>query len=153
MKPCPYPIGELLPHETPMILLDEIIDYDATSLRAAVAITSSSMFLERGGVPAYVGLEYMAQACGAHAGALSREAGAPAQIGFLLGTRQYKILTPWFRIGDRLTVSVNMTYSDSEMGSFGCRIDANDRLAAEAQLNVIQPRQDHPVLQRRRSGV
>lgn len=153
MKPCPYPISELLPHESPMVLLDEVIDYDAASLRAAVAITASSMFLERDGVPAYVGLEYMAQACGAHAGVLSREVGAPVQIGFLLGTRQYKISTPWFRIGDRLTVSVNMTYSDSEMGSFGCRIDASGRLAAEAQLNVIQPRQGHPVLKRRPSRV
>ena len=136
-----------------MILLDEVIAYDATSLRAGVAITTSTMFLEEDSVPAYVGLEYMAQACGAHAGALAREAGAPVRIGFLLGTRQYKILAPQFRVGDRLIVSVNMTYSDHEMGSFACRIDVGNRLAAEAQLNVIQPQPDHPLLQRRRDSV
>lgn len=149
MRPCPYPIGELLPHEAPMILLDEVIEYSGTSLRARVTITESSMFLDQDGVPAYIGLEYMAQACGAHAGLMARDAGAPVRIGFLLGTRRYMVLIPRFRLGDQLTVSVEMTYSDSEMGSFACRIDANDKLAAEAQLNVIQPRPDHPLLERR----
>lgn len=153
MKSCPYPVGELLPHESPMILLDEVIDYDATSLRAAVTITAASMFLEQDGVPAYIGLEYMAQACGAHAGVLAQGAGAPVRIGFLLGTRQYTILTPWFRIGERLTVSVNRTYCDDEMASFACRIDVDGKPAAEAELNVIHPRRDHPMLQARLSGV
>jgi predicted hotdog family 3-hydroxylacyl-ACP dehydratase len=99
-------------------------------------------------MPSYVGLEYMAQACGAHAGVLARDAGAPVRIGFLLGTRQYQTDRPWFRFGDRLTVSVSMTYSDNEMASFSCRIEIAGATVADAQLNVIQPRSDHPMLQR-----
>lgn len=152
MKRCPYPIAELLPHAAPMILLDAVIEYDATALRARVEITASSVFATADGVPSYVGLEYMAQACGAHAGALAREAGAPVRVGFLLGTRQYRAHRPHFRVGDRLTVSVQLAYSDSEMGSFACRIEAEDALAAEAQLNVIQPREGHPMLQRKANG-
>ncbi len=148
MKRCSHPVAELLPHAAPMILLDEVIEYDATALRACVKISTSSPFMTPDGVPSYVGLEYMAQACGAHAGALAREAGAPVRIGFLLGTRQYKAHRPWFRIGDCLAVSVDLTYSDNEMGSFGCRIEVDGALAAEAQLNVIQPREDHPMLRR-----
>jgi predicted hotdog family 3-hydroxylacyl-ACP dehydratase len=94
----------------------------------------------------------MAQACGAHAGAVARDAGAPVRIGFLLGTRQYRMHRPWFHLGDRLIVSVELTFSDSEMGSFGCRIDIGNETVAEAQLNVIQPRADHPMLQRGSDG-
>jgi predicted hotdog family 3-hydroxylacyl-ACP dehydratase len=152
MKRCPYPVAELLPHEAPMILLDDVIEYDATSLRAAVAISASSLFATPDGVPAYIGLEYMAQACGAHAGALAREAGGPVRIGFLLGTRQYTMNRAWFRAGERLDVSVSMTYSDTEMGSFACRIEIAGDTVAAAQLNVIQPRPDHPMLQRETHG-
>jgi predicted hotdog family 3-hydroxylacyl-ACP dehydratase len=151
MKRCTYPVAALLPHEAPMILLDDVIEYNATALRARVEISSSSPFVTPEGVPAHVGLEYMAQACGAHAGAMARDAGAPVRVGFLLGTRQYRMHRPWFRIGERLNVSVNMTYSDNEMGSFSCRIEIAGDIVAEAQLNVIQPRTDHPMLQRGKS--
>jgi predicted hotdog family 3-hydroxylacyl-ACP dehydratase len=152
MKRCPYPVAELLPHQAPMILLDAVIEYDATALRAVVEISPSSLFATPEGVPAYVGLEYMAQACGAHAGALARESGVPVGIGFLLGTHQYKMGREWFRIGERLEISVSMTFSDNEMGSFGCRIEIAGDAVAEAQVNVIRPRADHPMLQREANG-
>lgn len=140
MKTCTYPIAEIVPHAPPMILLDEVLDYDETTLRAAVIIREDSLFFDGSGVPAYVGIEYMAQACGAHVGALARDSGIPVRIGFLLGTRHYKIHTPKFRQGDRLIVSVALIYRDDEMGSFDCRIDIGDRCVGEARLNVYQPR-------------
>jgi predicted hotdog family 3-hydroxylacyl-ACP dehydratase len=142
MKTCPYPIAEIVPHAAPMILLDEALDYDETNLRAAVTIRETSIFFDGGFVPAYVGIEYMAQACGAHVGVLARDSGVPVRVGFLLGTRQYKIHVPQFRLGERLIVSVALIYRDDEMGSFDCRIDIGDRCAGEARLNVYQPRDD-----------
>jgi predicted hotdog family 3-hydroxylacyl-ACP dehydratase len=149
-KRCAYPIGAVLPHEPPMILLDEVLDYDEAGLRAAVTITPSSPFIEPEGVQAYMGLEYMAQACGAHAGALARDAGDQVRVGFLLGTRRYRSHVPRFCIGDRLTVSAALIYRDDEMGTFDCRIEANGQCVAEARLNVFQPRPDHPLLKKSR---
>lgn len=139
MRPCPYPIAELLPHRPPMLLLDEMLAYDADGARAVTTIGPTTLFLDGGAVPAHVGLEYMAQACGAFAGALARDAGEPVKIGFLLGTRHYRAYVPAFRLGERLTVSVGVVYRDEEMGAFDCRIEIGDRLAAEAQLTVYQP--------------
>ena len=146
MKSRMYSIRDLLPHQDPMILLDEVIEYGETSLQASVTITSCTQFVETKGVQAYVGLEYMAQACSAHAGAIARDCGRPVRVGFLLGTRGYRAHVPYFRIGERLTVSVTMIYSDEEMGTFDCRIEAQGRCLAEARLNVFQPQPDHPLL-------
>jgi predicted hotdog family 3-hydroxylacyl-ACP dehydratase len=132
-------IESVLPHDRPMILIDEIVACDETSLVAAVTITDRSLFLEADGVPAYVGIEYMAQACGAYAGVRALAAGDPVRVGFLLGTRQYMAHVSCFRRDDRLTISVTMIYRDQEMGVFDCRIAVDGRLAAEAQLNVYQP--------------
>lgn len=146
MRACCDPVAALLPHEPPMILLDEVLRCDETSLVAAATITRASLFLEPEGVPAYVGIEYMAQACGAYAGAIARAEGEPVRIGFLLGTRRYETAAPWFRVGDRLTVSVSVIYRDSEMGAFDCRIERGGELLAAAQLNLYQPKDAHHVL-------
>lgn len=122
-----------------MVLLDEILGYDETSLSAAVTVGETTLFLEPAGVPVHVGLEYMAQACGAFAGALARDRGEAVRIGFVLGTRQYRAHVPCFRRGERLVVSVSVLYQDRQMGAFDCRIDVDGRLAAAAQLNVYQP--------------
>ncbi len=122
-----------------MVLLDEILGYDETSLLAAVTVSEASLFLEPDGVPVHVGLEYMAQACGAYAGALARDRGEPVRIGFVLGARQYRAHLPCFRRGERLVVSVSVLYQDEQMGAFDCRIEIDGKLAAEAQLNVYQP--------------
>jgi predicted hotdog family 3-hydroxylacyl-ACP dehydratase len=139
MSACRYAPAELLPHRPPMILLDEIVSCDQASLVAAVTVGETTLFRESEGVPVHVGLEYMAQACGAYAGAVARDGGRPVRIGFLLGTRQYRAHVAWFRLGDRLTVSATLLYQDEQMGAFDCRIEVRGRLAAEAQLNVYQP--------------
>lgn len=142
MRDCPYSIDALLPHQPPMILLDKVVAYDDTSLIASVAITESSLFLAGEGVPGHVGIEYMAQACGAYAGAQALDAGEPVKIGFLLGTRLCRVLVPWFRIGDSLIVTASIIFRDEQMAAFGCRIEIDGRLAADAQLKVYQPDDD-----------
>lgn len=141
MRACHRTIEELLPHRRPMILLDELLAYDDGAAEAALTIRENSLFLEQDGVPAHIGLEYMAQTCGAHAGALALERGEPVKIGLLLGTRQYRAHLPHFRLGERLVIAVSAVYRDREIGSFDCRIEIAGRPAAEAQLTVYQAEQ------------
>ena len=139
MKPCRYSVAELLPHRAPMILIDEILGYDDSTVIAAVEVGPQSLFLEERGVPSHVGLEFMAQTSGAFAGIIARDRSEEVRIGFVLGTRQYRAHLPFFRSGDRLVVTVSVLYQDGEMGAFECRIEVAGRLAAEAQLSVYQP--------------
>jgi predicted hotdog family 3-hydroxylacyl-ACP dehydratase len=133
------PLAALLPHRPPMILLDAVLACDAASLVATVTIRPISLFLEAEGVPGHVGLEYMAQACGAFAGMEALRQGEAVRIGFLLGTRRYIMRAPWFRLGERLTVSVSLGYRDEAMANFDGNIEIAGKLAAEGRLTVYQP--------------
>ena len=61
-------------------------DLRIQNLRELV-VPEAGLFVEDGQVPAWVGIEYMAQAIAAWAGCRARAAGKPPQLGFLLGSR------------------------------------------------------------------
>ena len=141
MTPCPWPVQHLLPHAPPMVLLDEVLGYDDTGVHAAVTIGAGHPFLIGDSVPAHVGIELMAQACGAFAGVEALAAGEPVRPGFLLGTRRFEARVPCFHLGDRLEISVRVALRDDQMACFDCEIRCAGALLAEARLNVYQPKE------------
>ncbi|MBV9248981.1 MAG: hypothetical protein JO227_07040 [Acetobacteraceae bacterium] len=136
---CPWPIEELLPHQHPMILLDQVLRYDSGGVTAFVIIRPDHPFAAAEGVPAHVGIELMAQACGAFVGAHARAEGMAPRIGLLLGTRDYRAHAGWFRMGDRLEITAEVLFRDTEMGVFACRVSRGSDTLAEAQLTVCEP--------------
>jgi predicted hotdog family 3-hydroxylacyl-ACP dehydratase len=140
MTACPYPIADLLPHAAPMVLLDHVTAWDNDSLTASVTITPTTRFSTPGkGVAAHIGIEWMAQACGAFAGLQAKTTGHPVQLGFLLGTRDFTAERPWFTTGETLSVSVHRVFLESGMAVFDCRILTNETTCASARLTVFQP--------------
>ncbi|MGB8600653.1 MAG: hypothetical protein WCD42_00485 [Rhizomicrobium sp.] len=140
MTDCPYTVAELLPHAPPMILIGDIVGFSDTGCTAALGITAQSRFFEPGkGVPAYVGLEYMAQTCGLFAGLRARSQNLPVRIGYLLGTRDFHSEEGWFAPGTDLRVEVTEIMHDDPMGVFDCRICSAGRTIVTARLNVYQP--------------
>ncbi len=132
------PIGELLPHGPAMTLLDALAEYSPQRSVAKVTITSRSRFLDGAVVPAWVGIEYMAQAIAAHAGYEARLRGEPPTIGFLLGTRAYRSEVGSFPLGAELRISVEPLVADPKLGAFRCEI-ALDSVVATAVVNTYQP--------------
>jgi predicted hotdog family 3-hydroxylacyl-ACP dehydratase len=140
MTACPYPIADLLPHAAPMVLLDRVTGWTDDSLTAVVTITQDTRFATSNkGVPAHIGIEWMAQACGAFAGMQAKTTGQPVQLGFLLGTRDFTADRPWFTTGETLSVSVRRVFLESGMAVFDCQIVANEATCARARLTVFQP--------------
>lgn len=136
----PYPaIRDLLPHDAPMILLDEVVEVRDTGLTARVTITPQSLFADEQGVPAWVGLEYMGQAIAAYAGAQARRKGEPVRIGFLVSTRRYESGCAHFPLGAELTVAAEAVAESSQgLSVFECTL-RGPGLDASANLNVYQP--------------
>ena len=133
-------IRSLLPHAGPMVLLDRVISVDEDSLLAEVCIRSDSLFCNGGGVGAWVGIEYMAQAIGAWAGYTAQLRGEPVKLGFLLGTRRYECRRPIFLLGSVLRVHVQRLFqSENGLGSFECTIDNEEGRVAAATVTVFQP--------------
>jgi len=134
------PITELLPHRGRAVLLERVLAHDSTTTVCSVD-TSTGVLLHDGdgGVPAYFGLEYMAQTVAAHGGLLDREAGRDARPGLFLGTRRLVLSVSRFEPGQRLEVTAKHLRG-SVQGSrgllaFDCTIRAAG--AAEAMVSAI----------------
>jgi predicted hotdog family 3-hydroxylacyl-ACP dehydratase len=132
------PVHELVPHGAEMTLIERLVSYDSARSVAMARIDERSVFFEHGGVPAWAGLEYMAQAIAAHMGFAARLRGERPAVGFLLGTRAYSSFVPHFPAGAELSISVEPEISEAGFASFNCSIEIT-RLVAKAVVSVYQP--------------
>ncbi len=134
-----YSVEQLVPHSGKMSLLSHISEYGDDWLKAQVQITPESMFADEKGVPAWVGLEYLAQAIGAFAGLQERRQGGVPKVGFLLGTRKYLCSTDYFPLGVTLELLVEEEMQgENGLSVFNGTLTAPE-LDASARLNVFQP--------------
>ena len=124
-----------------MVLLDEVLGYDEACIITAAVIGAEHPFLDDEGVPAHVGIELMAQTCGAFVGVEAVAAGLPVRIGLLLGTRRFEARIPFFHLGERLEISARVALRDEQMACFDCEIRCADAVVADARLNVYQPKE------------
>ena len=133
-------VSDLLPHRGEMILLDNIESWGEDYLEAAVLHHGSNLFSDPdGNVPAWVGIEYMAQAISALAGIHALQKGEPIRIGLLLGTRKYEARVPHFQRDSKITIKVEQVFIDeNNLAAFDCTIHS-DKLLAGALVKVIQP--------------
>ena len=138
-RPVRWSIAELLPHAPPLRLLDRLLGYDDTAARSEVTLRPDHPFARAGRVGAHVGLELMAQGCGAHVGALARERGTPVRLGFLLGSRDFRADPAGFAVGDRLEIVVEQAMNEAGMGVYDCRIERDGAVVASARLTLYQP--------------
>jgi len=133
-------IDSVLPHRDGMRLIDRVVRWDDESIDVEVDVPAHGMFVDPEGVPAWVGVEYMAQAIAAWAGCRARAAGRPPSIGFLLGTRRYVASQPWFPSGTTVTVHARCELiGDNGLGMFACRIVAQGEDIATANVSVFEP--------------
>jgi predicted hotdog family 3-hydroxylacyl-ACP dehydratase len=123
-----------------MMLLDRVISVDAESVCVEVRIRKDSLFYVDGGVGAWVGLEYIAQAIAAYAGYHAGLRGEAVKIGFLLGTRRYECVRPSFALGSVIQVRAKrVLQNDDGLAAFDCYIDDESGRIAAASVTVFQP--------------
>ena len=136
-----YDLEKILPHNPPMILIDDIkeINIDERYLIAEVLISEDKIFFDKSinGVPYLSGIEYMAQTIGCYA--FYRAQRTEPKLGFLLGTRSYKNNIEKFENGKTYSIKVSEIYGDSELVSFDCLIYNDDEECARAVINAYQP--------------
>ena len=140
-------LADLLPHDSPMILIDELLSLTEKSVTVRVDMSKPSLFSEADGrVPSYVGIEYMAQALATLAGALRLKDNQSIKLGFLLGTRKYQCSQSYFEAEQDLTIKAEEYLRDNELAVFNCEIFAPE-LIASAQIKAIQPENPDLILQ------
>ena len=135
-----WPLAELLPHAGDMILIDQVLSFDEEQIHTRVTIKPGGLFNRAdGSLPAWVGIELMAQSIAAYAGCQARQAGLPVELGFLLGTRKFECNVERFPAGAELRIrALRSLQDDNGMGVFECHLDGPG-IHAEARLNVFRP--------------
>ena len=133
-------IETVVPHRGRMLLVDRLLARDEDSVVVGALVAADNLFAEDRGVPAWVGIEYMAQAISAWAGCRGLARGEPPAIGFLLGTRRYECSACHFAIGAQLRIEARRElFGDNGMGLFSCRILEGEVELARAQVSVFEP--------------
>ncbi|MDR3213524.1 MAG: hypothetical protein LBT71_06360 [Azoarcus sp.] len=139
------PIIDYLPHRDRMVLLDRMLEASAERVLCAVTLREDSPFCRDGRVPAYVGIEYMAQAAGALMGWYARSQGGLPKIGFLTSVRKFSFMggVDGFAVGMTLTVEARELLRDDDngLGVMACAIyHPGSVLVAKTQLTAYMPK-------------
>ena len=137
-----WPLAELLPHAGDMILIDHVLSFDDDHIHTCLTVQSNGVFSRAdGSLPAWVGIELMAQSVAAYAGCHARQRGDGVQMGFLLGTRKFECNVEHFPVGTELNIHGTRSLEDDNgMGVFECHIHGPG-IHASARLNVYRPPQ------------
>jgi len=133
-------IENYIPHRRPSRLIDRLIDADDEHALVEAEVPSSGRFVRDGAMPTWVGIELMAQAIAAWAGARARRRGEPVPLGMLLGTRKFEIRRAALPAGARLRIDARCELmSDSGVGMFDCRMTLGEEEVARAFVSVFEP--------------
>jgi predicted hotdog family 3-hydroxylacyl-ACP dehydratase len=133
-------IESLIPHRGALRLLDRVLEVDDEHVLAEVDVPFDGLFVRDGMVPSWIGIEYMAQAVAAWAGARARQRGGEPHAGLLLGTRRYEAQCDGFPSGQRLRVQARCELIGANgLGQFDCRITLDGRELAASRISVLDP--------------
>jgi predicted hotdog family 3-hydroxylacyl-ACP dehydratase len=135
-------IEELLLQRHEMLLLDRLREFGPDFVEVGATVKSPHPLVDPvRGMPAWVGIELMAQTVSVFSGLELRAQGLPPRIGLLLGARLYEAQAPFFRIGANLSVRATLSLRDAEgLGVFECTIRDGDELLAQAQVKGYMPK-------------
>jgi predicted hotdog family 3-hydroxylacyl-ACP dehydratase len=134
-------IEDVLPHRGTMRLVDEITACGDESVTVLASVDPQAWYADAdGAMPAWIGIELMAQAIAAHVGLIAMRAGGRARPGVLLGASRYEADAPSFARGARLRIDANrVLMSEQGHGAYECTIAAGERRVAQAVVKVFQP--------------
>jgi predicted hotdog family 3-hydroxylacyl-ACP dehydratase len=130
-------LSALLPHRPPMLLLEALAEAGPAGGTALARVDPGAWYADaEGAMPAWIGLELMAQAAAAWRGA-GRAPGSGPGAGFLVAVRAYRSAVAVFPAGARLEVRVRLEGAEpGGLCAFECHILEDGRLLAEGRIRV-----------------
>jgi predicted hotdog family 3-hydroxylacyl-ACP dehydratase len=127
-----------------MRLLHAVIAHDEVETRCSLDPAASALFAGAGGrIPAWVGIEYMAQCAAVHGGLVARASGEAPRPGLLLGSRRVVFRCEGFAPGRILEVTARHAAGRGPTLAFDCALLDPDGGPpwVEGRLTVFVPRE------------
>ena len=134
------PLAELLPHAGPMRLLERVEAHDALSTACRALPSASTLFRNAAGaIPAWVGIEYMAQCAAVHGGLHARARGEAPGPGLFVGSRRLVFRCTSFAPDTPLLVTARHAAGHGDARAFDCTVEdpAGGPPLVEGRLNVL----------------
>ena len=127
--------GDYLPHDAPMLLLEEVVCVADETATCHVTVSANSVlapFLDPdGNLPGWFALELMAQTIGVWSG-WHRQQHGQASIALVCAAGVLPA-------GKRLSIHVKLLMQDARFGSFECVIQADNKTLTTGRVNTFQP--------------
>jgi len=124
-----------------MCLLDRVVSHTPELTCCAVHPEASGLFLDGDlGVPAWVGIEYLAQCVAAHAGLCARDRGEEPPMGLFLGSRHLDLRVATLpRDQELLAHARQLRGNEARLQTFACTLLPRAGAPAwiEGNLNVM----------------
>jgi predicted hotdog family 3-hydroxylacyl-ACP dehydratase len=140
MSRGPYPeVGELIPHARGMLLLERVLEHGPEHAVCTATPAASALFRDAAGrVPAWVGLEYLAQCVAVYGALAARAEGRPPRMGPFIGGRRLRLRVAHFHPEQVLRVSVRHLRGERGLIAFQGRIQEGeeDEPLVEGRLHV-----------------
>lgn len=133
-----YPaFHELVPHEGPMVLLDEMVEWAPGAATCTLEIRPGTAFETAGAVDTVVSIEWMAQAVAACLGYEAFKGGEGVRVGMIVGCRKFELDRPQVLVGDALRISVDRIRGNEMISHFNCETWLGDERVAFAVLTLF----------------
>jgi 3-hydroxymyristoyl/3-hydroxydecanoyl-(acyl carrier protein) dehydratase len=133
---------ELIPHRGKMLLLTRVNTYSVKEMHicAEYHITPDCVFFDPavGGVPSWVGFEFIAQAISALTGIRNRELGIKPRIGFILSISSIKMKIPLFKPGSCVELRVKQKDATGLIYTFTGEAFLEGKKVIEGKLMVME---------------
>jgi predicted hotdog family 3-hydroxylacyl-ACP dehydratase len=119
---------QLLPHKGKMFLLSCVTAHNVAehSITSEYNITPDCIFYEEelGGVPTWVGFEFMAQGISAITGITNKELGRKPRPGFILSVVDFKAVVPVLKNGNTIEMKIKEDYRSDDVYRYNCALYA-----------------------------
>lgn len=139
--------ADYLPHDAPMVLLEEVLAVGEESAHCRVSVNKHgvlSPFIDAAGnLPGWYALELMAQSIGVWSGWHRQQCGEESiSLGMVLGARELICAQGVFPAGAVLDIHITLLMQDARFGSFECVIQHGEARLATGRVNTFQPAEE-----------
>lgn len=124
-----------------MRLVDTLLSSSALDVEVEASIRQDNVFYDasRGGVPAWTGIEYMAQTAAVWVGLEDTRANKKIEPAFLISSRQYTAHKSLFALDEPLRICVHVDLINGPLVAFSGTIHSRAGLLAEAIFTAYRP--------------
>lgn len=137
--PVKYPpFEDLIPHAPPMVLLDELVDWEPGRATCTLDVQPDAPFVQEGVIDSLVTIEYMAQAVAACLGYEAFHGGEGVRVGMIIACKKFDLHTSDIPVGASLTIEVSRIRGNEMLSHFdGDVSDASGRKIASGVLTLF----------------